>query len=128
MRERRRSVATVRPGAEVRPLRPRVLAAGVEGEILHGGVPLQGGRGAASSADIAEGGSDGMTAETSADLIDRLTAAAAEAIANERPSLAYDVNRVRGIHVELEVRNNGAVIGGRCWVERATKPVRGGRG
>ncbi len=64
-----------------------------------------------------------MTVETRVpvDLVTRLTEAAAEAIANERPSLEYDQNRVRGIHVELTIANNGAVIEGTCYVERKVK-------
>ena len=61
-----------------------------------------------------------MTAETRGpvDLVSRLTDAAAEAIANERQVLEYDQHRVKGIHIELEVANNGAVIDGRAWIER----------
>jgi len=61
------------------------------------------------------------------DLIARLTAAAAEAIANERQGLAYDQDRVKGIHVELELAKAGAVIEGRCWVERKIRPIRADR-
>jgi len=61
------------------------------------------------------------------DLTLRLQEAAAAAIADERPSLEHEPARLRGIHIELEVRNNGAVIEGRCWVERATRPARGER-
>ena len=59
------------------------------------------------------------------DLVTRLTEAAAEAIANERQGLEYEPNRVRGIHIELEVANGGAVIDGRAWIERKLKPRRG---
>ncbi len=41
------------------------------------------------------------------DLITRLTAAAAEAIANERPALEHDPARLCGITIELEVANGG---------------------
>jgi len=61
------------------------------------------------------------------DLTERLQAAAAAAIADERPTLAHDPARLRGITVELTIANNGAVIEGRCWVERATRPIRGDR-
>jgi len=61
------------------------------------------------------------------DLIERLTAAAAEAITNERRGLAYDQDRVKGIHVELEITKSGAVIEGRCWVERKMRPIRADR-
>ena len=44
------------------------------------------------------------------DLTLRLQEAAAAAIADERPSLEHEPARLRGIHIELEVRNNGAVI------------------
>jgi len=61
------------------------------------------------------------------DLTERLQAAAGAAIADERPTLAHDPARLRGITVELTIANNGDVIEGRCWVERATRPVRGER-
>ena len=61
------------------------------------------------------------------DLTERLQDAASAAIADERPSLAHDPARLRGITVELTIANNGAVIEGRCWVERSTRPVRGER-
>ena len=59
------------------------------------------------------------------DLTERLQAAAGAAIADERPTLAHEPARLRGITVELMIANNGAVIEGRCWVERVTRPVRG---
>ena len=59
------------------------------------------------------------------DLVARLQEAAAAAIANERQGLEYDQHRVKGIHIELEVANNGAVIDGRAWIERTVKARRG---
>ena len=61
------------------------------------------------------------------DLIARLTAAAAEAITNERRGLAYDQDRVKGIHVELELAKGGTVVEGRAWIERKTRPIRADR-
>ena len=61
------------------------------------------------------------------DLIERLTEAAAEAIRNERPSLSYDQDRVKGVHIELELAKGGTVIEGRAWIERRTRPIRGDR-
>ncbi len=61
------------------------------------------------------------------DVIERLTAAAAEAIVVEKQSLSYDQDRVKGIHIELELTKSGAVIEGRCWVERKIRPIRGDR-
>ena len=61
------------------------------------------------------------------DLIERLTEAAAEAIRDERQSLTYDQDRVKGIHIELELTKSGAVIEGRAWIERKTRPIRGDR-
>jgi len=61
----------------------------------------------------------------SVDLVEALTAAAVEAIANERPALEYEPNRLRGVTIELEVANNGAVIDGRAWIERKLTPRRG---
>lgn len=61
------------------------------------------------------------------DLIERLTEAAAEAIRDERQGLSYEPHRLRGVTLELTIANNGAVVEGLCWVERATKPIRGDR-
>ena len=61
------------------------------------------------------------------DLIERLTEAPVEAIRDERQSLAYDQDRVRGIHVELELAKGGAVIEGRAWIERKTRAIRADR-
>ena len=58
------------------------------------------------------------------DLVEVLTAAAVEAIANERQGLEYEPNRVKGLHIELEVANGGAVIDGRAWIEHKSKPRR----
>ena len=58
------------------------------------------------------------------DLVERLQEAAAAAIADERPSLEYDQHHVTGICIELEIANGGAVIDGRCWVERRVKAGR----
>jgi hypothetical protein len=52
------------------------------------------------------------------DLITRLQTAAAEAIANERQGLTYDVARLRGVTVELEVSLSGHVVVGNCWIQR----------
>ena len=60
----------------------------------------------------------------SVDLIMRLTDAAAEAIANERPALEHDPARLCGITIELEAANGGQVIDGRCRVERKVKARR----
>ena len=60
----------------------------------------------------------------SVDLVEALTAAAVEAIANERQGLEYEPNRVKGIHIELQVANGGAVIDGRAWIERELRPRR----
>jgi len=61
------------------------------------------------------------------DLITRLTEAAAEAIAAEKQSLSYDQDRVKGIDIELELTKSGAVIEGRAWIERKTRPIRADR-
>ena len=67
-----------------------------------------------------------MTVETRAptDLVDKLAEAAVEAIKAEAQALAYEPHRLRGITVELEVATKGAVIDGRCWVERRVKAGR----
>ncbi len=64
---------------------------------------------------------------TPADLVERLCLAACEAIRNERQSLEYDVQRLRGLTLELTTANNGSVVEGRAWVERVTRPIRGER-
>ncbi len=61
------------------------------------------------------------------DLIERLTEAAAEAIRNERQSLAYEPHRLRGIVLELTIDGHGAVVEGLCYVERKTRPIRADR-
>ncbi len=63
----------------------------------------------------------------SADLIERLTEAAAEAIANERQGLNYEPDRLRGIVLELRIDGKGAVVEGTCYVERKTRPIRADR-
>ncbi len=61
------------------------------------------------------------------DLIERLTSAATAAILDERQGLSYEPDRLRSIHVELELAKGGAVIEGRAWIERKTRPIRGDR-
>lgn len=55
-------------------------------------------------------------------LVERLTAAAAEAIANEAPELARDPNRLRGVMLELKISQRGGsapyVSEGTCYIER----------
>jgi hypothetical protein len=63
-----------------------------------------------------------MTVETApapADsLIETLVSAAEQAIRNQAGALACDVGRVRGLHLELELANNGDVVDSVCWIER----------
>jgi len=61
------------------------------------------------------------------DLIERLTDAAAEAIANERQGLSYEPHRLRGIVLELRIDGKGAVVEGTCYVERRVQPIRADR-
>jgi len=61
------------------------------------------------------------------DLIERLIAAATAAILDEKQSLAYEPDRLRSIHIELELTKSGAVIEGRAWIERKTRPIKGDR-
>ena len=67
-----------------------------------------------------------MTVETRVpvDLVDKIVEAAEAAIRNEAPSLAYDQHRVKGVHIELEVANGGAMIDGRAWIEQQVKSRR----
>jgi hypothetical protein len=53
-----------------------------------------------------------------ADLVERLTAAAAAAIANERPTLEHRPEQVKGITLELELSCAGDVVEATCYVER----------
>ena len=55
---------------------------------------------------------------TDDELMTKLEAATVEAIRRERPGIVYDRARLRGIHVELEIRNNGGVIEGETYVNR----------
>ena len=52
------------------------------------------------------------------DLIARLTAAAAEVIANERPTLEHKPEQVKGVTLELEVSRAGDVVEATCYVQR----------
>ena len=61
------------------------------------------------------------------DLIERLTEAATAAIVNETQSLSYEPQRLKGIVLELTIDGHGAVIEGRCYVERKTKAIRADR-
>ena len=68
-----------------------------------------------------------VTESPASDLLERLIAAATAAILDERQALTYDQDRVKGIHIELELTKSGAVIEGRAWIERKTRPIRGDR-
>jgi hypothetical protein len=52
------------------------------------------------------------------DLIERLQAAAAEAIANERPSLEHRPWELRSIALEIEMSSSGAILDATCSVTR----------
>ena len=54
----------------------------------------------------------------SVDLVQRLAEAAAAAIANERPSLEHQPNQLRGIMLEIEISNGGAVLDATCHVTK----------
>jgi hypothetical protein len=53
------------------------------------------------------------------ELIAKLVESAEAAIRNERPGLTYDRARLKGITVELTVFNSGAIINGKCYVQRS---------
>lgn len=64
-----------------------------------------------------------ITSESEAampDLVQRLTAAAVAAIANERPALLHPVGNVRGVTVELTLTSAGQVAEALVYVERRT--------
>ena len=52
------------------------------------------------------------------DVVQRLTDAAAVAIANERPALEHKPEQVKGITLELELSRTGDVIEATCYVQR----------
>jgi hypothetical protein len=54
------------------------------------------------------------------DIVQRLTEAAAAAIANERPALEHPVGHVRGLTVELALTSTGQVSEAVAFVERRT--------
>ena len=62
----------------------------------------------------------------SADLVDRLTAVATEAIRNEAPELAREPERLRGVVLDLKINNLGVVTDGTLYVERKVR-AGGGR-
>jgi hypothetical protein len=54
----------------------------------------------------------------SADLVETILAAAAEAIRTQTPAITSDAGGPKSITLELELANNGAVVDSTCWVER----------
>jgi hypothetical protein len=58
------------------------------------------------------------------DLVGRLADAAADVVRNERPGLAYQPERMRGVVIELELDSTG-VVGGTCYIERRVRSARG---
>ena len=54
----------------------------------------------------------------STDVVQRLTDAAAVAIANERPALEHKPEQVKGITLELELGRTGDVVEATCYVQR----------
>jgi hypothetical protein len=56
--------------------------------------------------------------ELDTDLVERFKAAAAEAIANERPTLQHKPEQVKRITLELKVSRAGDVVEATCYVER----------
>jgi hypothetical protein len=61
-------------------------------------------------------------------LVERLTEAAAAAIADERPGLEYEPERLRGIVLDLSVNSAGIVTEGTVYVERQVRPTMRGPG
>ena len=51
-------------------------------------------------------------------LTDRLTDAAAAAIAEVAPTLEHDPQRLRHVRIELELANGGQVVGAVVWAQR----------
>ena len=51
------------------------------------------------------------------DLADRLTEAAAAALADVAPMLEHDIHRVRSVQFELTLANAGQVVECTAWIE-----------
>jgi hypothetical protein len=62
------------------------------------------------------------------DLVEALVEAASNAIRAEGPAILHDSARLRNVMLELEVRNFGTLIDGRCWVEKKARTARGEAG
>jgi hypothetical protein len=58
-------------------------------------------------------------------LVEALVEAACNAIRAERPAILHEPARLRNVMLELEVRNLGTLIDGRCWIEKKAKTARG---
>lgn len=65
------------------------------------------------------------TTATPSDLVERLTAAASAAIANEAPELGRDPGRLRGIVIDLRLNGRGAITEGTAYIERRVTLPRG---
>jgi hypothetical protein len=52
------------------------------------------------------------------DLVQTIINAMAEAVNNQQAAITADAGVLRGITLELQLANNGAVIHNVCWVER----------
>jgi hypothetical protein len=61
---------------------------------------------------------------TDDDLITKLIAAAAAAIEAERPAILHNRPRLKGITVELEVRNGGGVVAAEVYTQRTVNVAR----
>lgn len=59
-----------------------------------------------------------MADSTSVDLIERLQAAAAAAIADVGPTLEHGPSRLQYVTVELELANGGRVVEAVVWTQR----------
>ena len=58
-------------------------------------------------------------------LLERLQAAASEALADVAPMLEHDVPRIRSVQFDLELANNGQVVEAHAWIERVARVRRG---
>jgi hypothetical protein len=59
------------------------------------------------------------------DLVEALVEAASNAIRAEGPAILHESARLRNVMLELEVRNFGGLIDGRCGVEKQARTARG---
>lgn len=61
------------------------------------------------------------------DLVERLQEAASAAIANERPELEREPERLRGLVLDIRLGPRGQIVEGTAYIERKIQRPRGER-